>query len=188
MAEQEFIPAGRAPLALTTEVDRDSLAEIASRITTAVARAEDSARSACAYALEAGSLLLRAKEKVGHGDWLPWLTKHITLAPRTCRAYMQLASKVSVLPAEERQRVADLPVREAVRAITASPIVPPPNHRVSITAKSDQDRIYRKLMGAGLLLRKISRAVHMSCVSRNDIGRARKLLNEALQTLNELER
>jgi len=186
MADQDFIPAGRAILALPTEVDHDSLVELANRITNAVSHADDCVRNAVAYALEAGNLLCQAKQKVGHGDWLSWLTQHVQVAPRTAQAYMRLAKKLPLLPAGEAQRVADLPLREAIAAITTSPTAPPPNHRVYIAARTDRERVSCKLRDASNVLHKISKAVDFSGTRRKDIERARNVLEEALQALNEL--
>lgn len=45
------------------------------------------------------------------------LSDNCSVKPRTARAYMRLAKRWPSLPTEERQRVADLPLREAIRAI-----------------------------------------------------------------------
>jgi Protein of unknown function (DUF3102) len=65
------------------------------------------------HAIGAGGLLIEAKKKIGHGEWLPWLENNCELARRTAQAYMQLAR----LPAEKRKAVAHLPVEKALVAI-----------------------------------------------------------------------
>lgn len=112
-------------------VKTDSLRELAAEINTHVADAESAARSALAAALAAGELLNRAKSMVPHGEWESWITSNTKLAPRTARAYASLAARMPLLPEPERQRVAELPVREAVRAIAMGPMTttrrhPPP--------------------------------------------------------------
>ena len=75
-------------------------------------------------ALEAGALLVKAKEQVPHGQWESWLAENCAVAPRTARSYMRLATAFPALPEAERQRVADLPLREAVKAIATDPVAP----------------------------------------------------------------
>src|SRR5262249_10547839 len=65
-------------------------------------------------AMRAGRALLKLKEIVGYGRWEQWLKDNrdrLGFAPRTARLYLQLAG----LPETERQRVADLQLREAAR-------------------------------------------------------------------------
>lgn len=168
-------------------VTEDSLDAIADRINDAVFNAESAARSAMQYAMEAGELLNQAKQKVGHGEWLGWLGSNIKLAPRTCQAYMRLAAKVRLLPAEDAQRVTDLPVREAIHAITTNPTAPPPNHRVSIASSAERHSVTSNLRDAGNVLRKISRVVESNAARHKDIERARQILTEALESLTLME-
>jgi hypothetical protein len=49
------------------------------------------ANEAIKHAVEAGKLLLQAKEAIPHGQWLPWLEKHIAVTPRQAQRYMQVA-------------------------------------------------------------------------------------------------
>lgn len=190
----DFLPANRpinppfnASVNEVTEIDAHLLGGIAERINDAVSNAESAARSAVQYALEAGDLLNQAKKKVGRGEWLSWLGSNIKLAPRTCQAYMRLATKVPLLPAEDAQRVADLPVREAINAITTNPTAPPPNRRVSIAATTDRQRVSGKLREAGIVLHRFSKVVGFNGAKRKDVERARQVLNQALEALNEME-
>jgi hypothetical protein len=67
------------------------------------------------HAFGAGELLIAAKKKIKHGEWLPWLETHCELALRTAQAYMRLAR----LPVEKRNGVAHLPLRDALSAISS---------------------------------------------------------------------
>jgi len=96
-------------------VDLPRLAEL---VGDAVSAAEQGANSTMQHALRAGELLVRAKELVRHGDWIDWLKANCRLAPRTAQAYMRLPERLKALAPQEAQRVAHLPVREALRAIT----------------------------------------------------------------------
>ncbi len=188
-----IIGAVRNPLVLPTEIDDEALADLASRIANAVTSAESCARDAVAYALQAGALLIQAKQKVGHGGWLAWLDKNVTMAPRTCQAYMRLAEKVPLLPPAEARRVADLPLREAVRAMTTNPSAHPPNPRVHFE-NADRKRLVEKLRHTSNVLRRFSR--HLDKISTDvdidrarakDIERARLVLIKALDELKALD-
>lgn len=95
------------------------------RINDETTAAESHARSAMQHALAAGALLVQAKALVAHGDWQQWVEANCTISMRTASAYMRLATKIETLPDTERQRVADLPVRDAIRAISTPPEAPP---------------------------------------------------------------
>lgn len=97
------------------------LSGISQQINAAVHAAEDHAGHAVAAARNAGLLLLEAKSLVPHGQWESWIAANCTVAPRTAQAYMRLATKFTTLPAETATAVADLPLREAMKAITTAP-------------------------------------------------------------------
>ena len=72
------------------------------------------------HARRAGELLLRAKATLEHGDWLPWLTEHCpAIRERTAQGYMRVAREWSALEAKA-QRVADLPLRQALALLADS--------------------------------------------------------------------
>jgi DUF3102 family protein len=87
--------------------------DLAERINAEHGKAERALRSGVEHAARAGELLLKAKEKIGHGGWLGWLKDNVAFSERLAQAYMQLAS----LPVEKRNAVADLPLRKALSAI-----------------------------------------------------------------------
>ena len=71
----------------------------------------DSFKAGMQHAIAAGRLLIEAKERLGHGEWLPWVEKHRGFNRFTAAAYMRLASNV--------QRVAHLSVREGLKLLAA---------------------------------------------------------------------
>jgi hypothetical protein len=96
---------GKSPLVGTAENGPDApetkstaasppLADIAARINKAHDRASASARSTIEAAMEAGSLLIQAKDQVGHGGWLPWLKANTSVNKRTAQGYMKLAREL----------------------------------------------------------------------------------------------
>lgn len=78
------------------------------------------------HAIRAGELLLEAKGRVGHGEWLPWLAANFEAGERTARRYMTIASN--------RTRVADLPsVREALAELATPRDKPKPKKTAART-------------------------------------------------------
>jgi site-specific DNA-methyltransferase (adenine-specific) len=69
----------------------EDLAGLAAAINTAHRQAEEALRAGLAHALRVGELLLKAKAKVGHGQWLAWLQRHCEVSERLAQKYMQVA-------------------------------------------------------------------------------------------------
>lgn len=61
-----------------------------------------------------GELLIKAKALVPHGEWLQWIEDHCAFSARAAQVYMRLAKA-------NPQRVADLPLREAIKRIAEAP-------------------------------------------------------------------
>jgi phage N-6-adenine-methyltransferase len=72
---------------------------------------------AVSHARVAGRLLRQAKKIVGHGGWGAWLDGNFELSDRTARAWMQLADEWEQLDEPNRQRVAEMSLREALSFI-----------------------------------------------------------------------
>lgn len=93
------------------------LPTLAQQINAAHARCEATAQTALQHALEAGRLLAQAKAAVDHGQWLPWLQSNCTVSIRAAQTYLRLHEHRDRL--SNAQRVAHLPVRDALRMIAA---------------------------------------------------------------------
>jgi len=100
----------------TEEVRPAASAKLATEINEAHQRVEEAARASAEHARTAGELLLQAKAQVGHGNWLPWVRANCRFSERTAREYMRVAREWPVIEGN-RQRAADLSVREAIRLI-----------------------------------------------------------------------
>src|SRR5262245_29321870 len=96
-------------------IERD-LPELARRINEEHRAAGQALRAGLTHARNAGELLLEAKEKVRHGEWLPWLRDNCEVAERTAQTYMQVARNWPELESKA-QRVADLSFRDGVRLL-----------------------------------------------------------------------
>jgi Protein of unknown function (DUF3102) len=90
----------------------NSLTDLGDRINEAHIRAIEHAGKALGHAIACGEMLLEAKAKVPHGQWLPWLRKNITCGERSAQGYMRIAKRV---PDPIRNGVADLSVRDALQ-------------------------------------------------------------------------
>lgn len=73
------------------------------------------------HACEAGERLIQAKAMLPHGQWLPWLEANCEVSERSAQAYMRVARELPKLEGSKAQRVADLPLREAVRLLANEP-------------------------------------------------------------------
>lgn len=122
----------------TGEVTITDLGELADSIHIKVEAANHHLKYSARFAIEAGQLLIEAKSLVQHGQWEQWLTDNCQVAPRTAQAYMRLAKHIPELPDAKAQRVADLPLREAIKAITTDPTEPPRQHGVKQIANRDE--------------------------------------------------
>ena len=98
----------------TNEIALDALA---AKIRTEHDAVCSAAETATEHAIRCGHLLSEGKEGLAHGQWLPWIQTHCALSERTAQAYMRLARKHGELDPEKAQHVADLPVRQAMKAI-----------------------------------------------------------------------
>jgi hypothetical protein len=114
MRPNEVIPA-------RVEAAPASLAELARQINQEHEGCEQSLRAGLQHALNAGKLLLEAKRKVGHGGWGDWLKANVTFSDRTARGYMKVAREVPTLEESKRQRVAVLPLRDALKELARVP-------------------------------------------------------------------
>jgi hypothetical protein len=99
-------------------IGHNSLPDLAARINEQHAGVLGSLQTALSHAMDAGDLLLEAKDKAGHGNWLPWLKANAPLlSERTARHYMRLARGREELA--KSANVADLTVSGALDLLTA---------------------------------------------------------------------
>jgi hypothetical protein len=89
------------------------LIELAARIKAEHEAVSVALKDSVRHAIEAGSLLLEAKEQLKHGQWLPWLRDHCTIAERTAQLYMRCARSRAEIEEQIRNGVADLTLNEA---------------------------------------------------------------------------
>jgi hypothetical protein len=159
------------------------------------------AKSAMWAACNAGALIATAKKKLKHGEFEQWVVDHCDISVRTAQAYMRLAKHVQELPQEEAQRVALLPVREAMKAISA-PIDKDScesgddhRHDNGVDAQEDDDdadelgfllgpNINEKLIDIAMDLRLAARKRWMS---RETLTKLKKRVRATLAALDEIK-
>jgi hypothetical protein len=163
-----------------------TLPALAEQINQASAAAEANAKSAMQHALRAGRLLIEAKALTTHGDWENWLTANCTMAPRTAQAYMRLAKKLQELPADEAQRVADLPVREAIRAIATSPEAPARASMIRINDRTDADRAASTFKKGAAAMRDAAKWANVGKLDAKRVQSLRAKLQAAVEELDRL--
>ena len=89
------------------------------------------------HAMNAGDLLIEAKTRLKHGQWLPWLRDHCSMPGRTAQLYMRMAMHRAEL-SDEKRNVADLSLRGAIEML-----VP----------ESESDKILKRIVEADAQIR-----------------------------------
>ncbi|RVT48385.1 DUF3102 domain-containing protein [Rubrivivax albus] len=170
--------------ALTT-VPAD-LTALPAQINEAVRRADTHAKAAVHAAVHAGRLLLQAKSQVVHGEWEAWVTTHCDCAVRTAQAYMRLATKYGELPPSEAQRVAELPLRQAIQAI-ATPASAPAAYRPTSERCYGAHHERRKTLEiASRALNAVLRDVGLKAIRRERLMSLQQRLSVALEEVQAM--
>lgn len=167
-----------------------SVAELGKRIHSQRLMLEQHAKKAALYAVEIGQLLTEAKTQVQHGEWEAWLSDYCSLAPRTARAYMRLAKELPKLSDAKRQHVADLPIREALKAIATDPTPPvryaPIKPIFQNRSSEEQSKVKGVFSQARQKLVKAEKCLDMG-MKGSEVESLRKHLEAVLEQLNELQ-
>ncbi|MBX3601071.1 MAG: DUF3102 domain-containing protein [Rubrivivax sp.] len=160
--------------------------QLPAEINRLVRDAEHHAGQAFGAAVVVGALLRKAKAEVPHGQWEDWITSNTTLAVRTAQAYMLLSKRTSELPAEEAQRVALLPLREAMKAIS-TPAEAPPRPPTYKPGRHDLNHARPTFEAAVRSLGSVARDVGLRKLSADRIKTLREKLQAVLTELDRME-
>jgi hypothetical protein len=102
--------------ALLARLGDNYLSDLAARINAEHEAAVVAIKRGIEHSIAAGELLLEAKAKVGHGNWLPWLKANCpTVSERTAQLYMRLARHREEL--SKSATVADLTMKAALELL-----------------------------------------------------------------------
>ena len=103
--------------AMTKPSGSNYLPVLATKINNAHRQAREAAKVSLQRAIEVGEYLIEAKEQVGHGDWLAWLTDNVAFSDRSAQAYMQCARHKDEINTKTAA-AADLTLREGLETIS----------------------------------------------------------------------
>jgi len=95
----------------------NSLEELAQAINAELRGMIDGARTTLRHAVNAGELLLKAKDQVEHGQWSEWLRENCDMSERSAQKYMRLARHRMAIEANPPP-TADLGIEAALRLLT----------------------------------------------------------------------
>jgi hypothetical protein len=98
-----------------------TLSTLAAKINAHHQHCVEAAGQALEHAKHAGELLTLAKDKVTHGDWLPWLKANVPFSEKTAQNYMRVAREWTRLTGGKSATVADLTLRQALEVL-AEPV------------------------------------------------------------------
>ena len=99
---------------MTAPLTFPNLADLGAEINEQHTLAIQHASKALEHAFTCGELLIEAKSKARHGQWLPWLRENISFSERTCQSYMRLVQRKRQI----RSSAADLSVRGALQHLS----------------------------------------------------------------------
>ncbi len=168
-----------------TSCDTDQLATL---IRGEVDGAEQHAREAVRYALKAGCLLNQAKSEIEHGKFEAWVTDKVPLLSlRTAQAYMRLANRHALMSTDEAQRVALLPLREAMKAIATPSSTPARPERWRGPTEAIRKDLAGRIRASAHSTKKFARGVEIGSVKKVELDRCRKRLMDAVAALDEIE-
>jgi Protein of unknown function (DUF3102) len=157
-------PIAKPPVVIDNEpiatVDDPWLVDLKAKITSEHVAVIGSFKCGFEHAVKCGELLLEAKEVAGHGNWAKWLSG-MPFAETTARGYMRMAEAWPSMPDENRQRVADLPWREALKLIAKpkdaeEPTAPGPAPAPNRPATENKDALILRLQDENAALRAIA--------------------------------
>ena len=124
--------------ATSNAVDLDQLAQ---RINDEHEKANAAFEKGLGHALTAGQLLLEAKSKVKHGEWLDWLRDNCTVSERSAQLYMRTARQRPALEAKTAS-LADLSLERA-----ASLLAKPRQHEAPLLPSISEAREIARATG-----------------------------------------
>jgi hypothetical protein len=122
-----------------TERNKATLVDLAKDIKTCARDAAESSHDALKSAIAAGILLVKAKDKVLYGKWLPWLRQNFEFSQSTASQWMRLAeNRVELL--DLIKDVGYVSVQDALKLISDNP-APPPKTKFQKVKKRCKDLI-----------------------------------------------
>lgn len=113
------------PATSTVTVEQLDLRTLADTINNAHVEVEKSMQRALSAACAAGEALVAVKERLPHGEFLPWLGANCAVSARTAQVYMRLYREWDQVQTINAQRAAHLSIRQALALIQQAPELTP---------------------------------------------------------------
>ncbi len=129
----------------------NNLAELAAEIHTEHEAMEKAAFSGAEHAWNVGKLLVKAKDLVSHGQWEQWVQTNCVFSPRSARAYISVARKIS-----NRQSTADISLDQVLKLLSAGKKTEPDQSQPT-KKKSDNAPSYRVWQAIAKLIPRIEK-------------------------------
>jgi hypothetical protein len=108
-------------VAYSTDRDKVELSELAKKITTYAKDAVESSHDALHSAIAAGEHLYKAKERVFHGKWTPWLRENFKFSHNTATDWIMLYKhKKELLELLKGQKDQYMSVQDALKLCGAA--------------------------------------------------------------------
>jgi hypothetical protein len=161
-----------------------SLPELALMINARVEDALRAVKSATLHALDVGQMLIAAKKQVPHGKWDLWLQANCKVAPRTARVYMRLAAKLPMLQLKTAT-VADLPLKDAIRAV-ATPAEAPIRPQLRSITRDDRERAVLALRNTSKGITIAARGIELNFIQGSGLAALRNKLSAAIDAVDRL--
>lgn len=86
--------------------------------------AEDGLRRSARHAFNAGCLLIEAKSRLAHGEWLPWLSENFPGTRATSAKWMKLAGSLLDASEDKCKETLHLPIEKAIESLGSGPASP----------------------------------------------------------------
>ena len=134
---------------MTNQAVTATIDDLAARIVAEHKAVRAAMKSTLEHAMVCGDLLIEAKAKLEHGEWLPWLAEHCkSLSERTAQIYISLAKNRAALEAKSAAS-ADLTmtIRDALELIArqAEPAFRSPRYPVSHQVNEQKHAVERQV-------------------------------------------
>jgi len=138
-----------APQPRPRKSPRNQLGDLAQRIHAEHRAVLAAVKLGAEHAMAAGDLLLKAKPRFGHGQWVDWVECNCKITKRSAQVYMQLARNRSTIEAKaQSSALSDLSTSAALKLIAAPPKAkngasPPPKPAQPMNGFESQKRSTR---------------------------------------------
>ena len=80
-------------------------------------KANEYAEKAIDYAIECGIHLIKVKQEVNHGDFLPWIEKNMPCSLRTAQNYIRVSNNIELVNTKRASFLENDSIRGALESV-----------------------------------------------------------------------